>query len=183
MNIILKLFATSCVCLTCSAWGAHHEGGEEAAPPLFESAVLAHFNATNEKVVSLAEAFSEDGYSWRPAEGIRSVGESILHMAAANYFIGSMLGSEIPEGINPRELESTIEGKEKTLATLRASIEFARHAISHVGEADLATEMDFFGTKTSKMGLILIIGGHANEHLGQLIAYARSSGVAPPWSK
>jgi uncharacterized damage-inducible protein DinB len=24
---------------------------------------------------------------------------------------------------------------------------------------------------------------HANEHMGQLIAYARMSGVVPPWSK
>ena len=24
---------------------------------------------------------------------------------------------------------------------------------------------------------------HANEHMGQMIAYARTMGVAPPWSK
>jgi uncharacterized damage-inducible protein DinB len=24
---------------------------------------------------------------------------------------------------------------------------------------------------------------HANEHMGQLIAYARMAGVVPPWSK
>jgi uncharacterized damage-inducible protein DinB len=24
---------------------------------------------------------------------------------------------------------------------------------------------------------------HANEHMGQIIAYARIMGVAPPWSK
>jgi hypothetical protein len=24
---------------------------------------------------------------------------------------------------------------------------------------------------------------HANEHLGQMIAYARMNGVVPPWSK
>jgi len=24
---------------------------------------------------------------------------------------------------------------------------------------------------------------HANEHMGQLIAYARMTGVTPPWSK
>jgi len=24
---------------------------------------------------------------------------------------------------------------------------------------------------------------HANEHMGQLVAYARMTGVTPPWSK
>ena len=30
------------------------------------------------------------------------------------------------------------------------------------------------------MGAAMAVGGHAYEHLGQLIAYARSSGVVPP---
>ena len=32
-------------------------------------------------------------------------------------------------------------------------------------------------------GVYLRIIVHANEHMGQLIAYARMTGVAPPWSK
>jgi uncharacterized damage-inducible protein DinB len=31
-------------------------------------------------------------------------------------------------------------------------------------------------------GMYLRIIVHANEHMGQLIGYARMSGVAPPWS-
>ena len=31
-------------------------------------------------------------------------------------------------------------------------------------------------------GMYLRIIVHANEHMGQLIAYARMTGVAPPWS-
>ena len=31
-------------------------------------------------------------------------------------------------------------------------------------------------------GMYLRIIVHANEHMGQLIAYARTSGIAPPWS-
>jgi uncharacterized damage-inducible protein DinB len=32
-------------------------------------------------------------------------------------------------------------------------------------------------------GMYLRIIVHANEHMGQLIAYARMTGVVPPWSK
>jgi hypothetical protein len=31
--------------------------------------------------------------------------------------------------------------------------------------------------------VVLLMSGDQHEHLGQLIAYARSIGVAPPWSK
>jgi uncharacterized damage-inducible protein DinB len=32
-------------------------------------------------------------------------------------------------------------------------------------------------------GMYLRIIVHANEHYGQMIAYARVNGVTPPWSK
>jgi uncharacterized damage-inducible protein DinB len=32
-------------------------------------------------------------------------------------------------------------------------------------------------------GMYLRIIVHANEHMGQLVAYARMTGVVPPWSK
>ena len=32
-------------------------------------------------------------------------------------------------------------------------------------------------------GVLLRALAHANEHLGQMIAYARVNGVVPPWSK
>lgn len=47
----------------------------------------------------------------------------------------------------------------------------------------LDDEVDLFGMKLNNMAIVLIIGGHANEHLGQLIAYARSNDIAPPWSR
>ena len=32
-------------------------------------------------------------------------------------------------------------------------------------------------------GMYLRIIVHANEHMGQLIAYARVNGIVPPWSE
>ena len=41
------------------------------------------------------------------------------------------------------------------------------------------------GALIGKVGLVggLMIDFQANEHMGQLIAYARMTGVVPPWSK
>jgi hypothetical protein len=39
------------------------------------------------------------------------------------------------------------------------------------------------GKEAAVDGLYLRIIVHANEHMGQLVAYARMTGVAPPWAK
>ena len=40
-----------------------------------------------------------------------------------------------------------------------------------------------FGRDMTKQGALMLILEDQHEHLGQSIAYARSNGVVPPWSK
>ncbi len=148
----------------------------------FHTAFLNSYDAATGKVLQLADAFPQDKYDWRPAEGIRSVSEAMMHVASANFFFASMLGAEVPEGVDPRGLEANVKTKAEASKMLKMSIEHARKAIEKTSAESLAEEIDLFGNKSTKMGLVLLVGDHANEHLGQLIAYARSSGVVPPWS-
>ena len=153
-----------------------------SAQSTFHSAFLSSYNQATGKVLQLADAFSQDQLAWRPAEGIRSVSEAMMHVASANFFFSSMLGAEVPEGINPQELESSVTNKAEVARILKMSVEHARKAIEKTSAEALDDEVDLFGNESTNMGLILLIGDHANEHLGQLIAYARSTGVVPPWS-
>ena len=66
------------------------------------------------QLIALAQATPPQKFSWRPAPGVRSIGEVYMH---------------------------TVDG----------------------------------------MYLRIIV--HANEHMGQSIAYARMNGIVPPWSK
>jgi hypothetical protein len=43
-------------------------------------------------------------------------------------------------------------------------------------------EFPFPGEYTD-MSAVLISVGHSNEHLGQLVAYARMNGITPPWNE
>ena len=47
----------------------------------------------------------------------------------------------------------------------------------------LDAAIDLFGRKTTSRASWISTTTHLHEHLGQLIAYARSSNVVPPWSK
>lgn len=133
------------------------------------------------QIAALAQEFSEDQFSWRPAEGVRSVGETILHLASANYYIASGLGFEIPKDVDMQSLEQ-ITGKENVIDALNKSFEFIKDKLNQIPSADFEKEVDLGFMKTSKLSGMLIILDHSGEHKGQLIAYARSNGIVPPWS-
>lgn len=133
-----------------------------------------------DRVEQLAEAIPEEHYDWRPMEGVRSVQEAIMHIAGANYFFANRLGTPPPEGVDPRNMEE-ITDKAKVLEALEASNEHMMAAFDAVEDPSAATE--FFGREGTVEDLMLIAIGHVHEHFGQLIAYARSNGVVPPWSQ
>jgi len=133
------------------------------------------------QVIQLAEAFSEDQYGWRPMEGVNSVGEALLHVAGANYFIGSKMGIAPPEDVDMMNL-GKITGKENIIAALKKSNEFALDVVTKVERGEFNEEVDFGFAKFNKLAGLLVIMEHNGEHKGQLIAYARSNNVVPPWS-
>lgn len=138
--------------------------------------------SSSEKLISLAEAIPADKYGWRPAEGVRSVSEVLIHAASANYFLLSYLGGELPEGLS-RNSEKTITDKADVVTFLKESYNYAQEFIPSVDSSTLDEEVELpFGTFT-KRRVLLIILTHGHEHLGQSIAYARSNGVTPPWSQ
>ena len=134
------------------------------------------------QVVSLAEAFSEEQYNWRPMEGVNSVGEALMHVAGANYFLASKLGFAPPEDVDMMNL-GKITGKSNIIEALKKSNEFVLDKITKIESDGLDEEVDFGFMKMNKLSGLLVIMEHNGEHKGQLIAYARSNGVTPPWSK
>lgn len=141
------------------------------------------FAFTSDKAGQLGDAIPEEKYDWRPSEGVRSIREVVLHLAGANYFFGSMLGAQIPEGVDPRTLEQSGMSREEAIAALEESVVYIQDFLNTLSEEDLNTKIDFFGNEVTKRQAMIALGGHASEHLGQLIAYARMNDVTPPWSQ
>lgn len=143
-----------------------------------KAAYLLELADVQTKIKALAEAIPEDKYGWRPAAGVRSIGEVFGHIAGGNYYLTKMAGVEPPAG-NP-DFEKL--GKKDLLAWLDKSYEHVRAALAAATPEQLDKPVDFFGEKITVRGLYLKEYGHLSEHLGQAIAYARSNGITPPWS-
>lgn len=63
------------------------------------------------------------------------------------------------------------------------SFAFLNKAMAGTPDAKVDAPLEFFGQKSTYRGLWITTATHLHEHLGQLIAYARSNNVTPPWSK
>ena len=82
-----------------------------------------------------------------------------------------------------RELEANVTAKADVMAQLGASIAYAKNVLATFPEAALDEEVTVFGPPMTKRAALLMLLSHSHEHLGQLIAYARSNGIKPPWSQ
>lgn len=140
------------------------------------------------KLVGLAEAMPEDAYDWRPGDGVRSVRETLLHVAADNYFIPMALGETPPQKTEITDYPSTQAfemrdlSKEEVLETLEESFAYLRRLLAESDAMSVGNEVDLFGRKSTVQKTWILTATHLHEHLGQMIAYARTNDVAPPWS-
>lgn len=154
----------------------------QAKPLNYQGLVIANLEYTAGNLVQLAETIPAEKYSWRPAAGVRSVSEVFMHVTMANYFLLSHIGVSRPADL-PRDAEKSITEKEQVVAWLKKSVEAVLAAVRNTSEADLTKPVHLFNTDNNVQGVLLQLVSHIHEHLGQSIAYARSIGVRPPWSR
>jgi uncharacterized damage-inducible protein DinB len=151
-----------------------------SAPSPFRAEFLAQLEDAEKKLVALAEAIPQERYSWRPGEGVRSTSEVLLHIAGGNYFLPTFIGLQPPLSWTA-EMEKETD-KAKVIAALKESLAYLRQVANELPEAELDRAVKFFGRDSTVLGVLFLAANHLHEHLGQLIAYARVNGVAPPWS-
>jgi uncharacterized damage-inducible protein DinB len=179
------------VVVPASARAQSRPAAADAAPPAVVAALLRDIASVEEKLLALSEAIPEEQFAWRPAEGVRSVSEVVVHVAADNWFLPTAAGVAAPTatGIQSGDYasvqayEARAMSKAEAMEVLRDSFAHLRAAMEQADDAFLARTLNLFGSEMSGLDLWVITTTHVHEHLGQMIAYARSNGVAPPWSR
>ena len=185
MNRALSVVIPFALVLVSQCMQAQVNPYKEGTPGVtgYRAEVMAEVTIQEDKLTRLAEAIPAEKYTWRPAEDTRSFAEVFLHISAANYNLYKLVGTPPPSGIDVKSLEKSTTDKAKVIATLKDSFAHAKQAIKSMSDAGLEKSMDWFGGKNTERGILLFIVRHTAEHLGQLIAYARFSGIVPPWTE
>jgi uncharacterized damage-inducible protein DinB len=134
------------------------------------------------QLLDLAEATPADKFSWRPAPDVRSTSEVYMHIAFANFYLLSVTGPKMPPDMK-EGMEKSVTTKADVINWLRRSLDAVKEAHGAVTPKDLNHKVHIADRDATVDGVYLRIIVHANEHMGQLVAYARMTGVTPPWSK
>lgn len=152
----------------------------------FQNDMLGQIAYVEKQIMSLEEAVPQEKYSWRPAEGVRSVGEVYNHIAFGNYALLKFAGIEPPAEVgwsmDFKAWDEAVQDKKEIAARLQASFDHLRAGVKGTSDADLEKEVEFFGQKMTVRNMMMSALSHLHEHLGQSIAYARSNGIVPPWT-
>jgi uncharacterized damage-inducible protein DinB len=135
------------------------------------------------QLVALAEATPADKFSWRPAQRVRSMSEVYMHIALANFYLLSVTGPKMPADIKAENMESAVTAKSGVIDWLKRSLEAVKTAHAKMTPGELQRKVKVNDRDATVDGMYLRIIVHANEHMGQLVAYARMNGIVPPWSK
>jgi uncharacterized damage-inducible protein DinB len=136
----------------------------------------------SQQLVALAEATPPEKFAWRPAPGVRSTSEVYMHIVMANFYLLSVTAPKMPADLK-QDTEKTVASKAEVIGWLKRSLDAVKQA--HLAETpqDLQRKVHLMDRDATVDGMYLRIIVHANEHMGQLVAYARMTGVVPPWSK
>jgi len=165
---------------------AQRSGADVAVTAPLERQYAGDLTALHDKVLALADAIPADKYSWRPANDVRTVAEVLMHIVGEWFYLCpvSVAGKPPEEFGAPAEAMRKLERiaiKAEVLSQLATSWAHCRAALEAVDPGKLIPD-----SLPARMGfprVVLLVSGDQHEHLGQLIAYARSIGVKPPWSK
>jgi uncharacterized damage-inducible protein DinB len=136
-----------------------------------------------QQLVGLAEATPADKFSWRPAAGVRSTSEVYMHIVEANFYLLSKAGGPKFPADYKEGMDRSVTSKPAVIAWLKRSLEVVKQAHAKATPADLQRKVHIADRDATADGIYLRIIVHANEHMGQLVAYARMTGVTPPWSQ
>lgn len=141
------------------------------------------------KFYALANAIPAEKYSWRPAPGVRSIGEVFMHVAS-EFYVWTPVSYGAPQspvihGMSDSAMKKfeSMSTKADVLKHLKDGFAYTKTTLASLDPDALAGSKKLFGGNHTIIEMSFGMGGDLHEHLGQLIAYARTNGITPPWSK
>jgi uncharacterized damage-inducible protein DinB len=141
-----------------------------------QTALSKEAGTLSDKFAGLARVMAGK-YDWKPGEGVRSVGDVFNLIVKEN---GLLVAALTGAGGGPG---AQVIAPEKMQEALKTSYANVQKAVEGLSDADLKAPVKLFGKDFTKENAVRYLFADQHEHLGQSIAYARSNGVVPPWSK
>jgi uncharacterized damage-inducible protein DinB len=137
---------------------------------------------TNAKqdILRSADKLTEDKYSFKPTDSVRTFGQLLAHVADGQYeFCGAAAGKHDEKGV-----EQSAKTKADIVAALKTAFAYCDAIYGGMTDAQAAEMIPAFGgIKISRLSMLDFNVAHTMEHYGNLVTYMRIQGVVPPSSE
>ena len=161
-------------------------GTASAQMASWQDVQVADMEEMKDKWIALAGAFEESQYDWEPMDGVRAVRQVLgLAIAEANLFPtswGAGPGPGAASGFGAERERAAELSQEDMIAGLEASFDYLIEVVRGMDGRKRMSESTYFGRDMQVHANIATAMSDMHEPLGQLIAYARTTHVVPPWS-
>ncbi len=148
---------------------------------------VADIETMKDKFIGLAQAFNESQYDYRPMEGVRSVRDVLALAIVEAHIFPTAWGFAPPAGaatgFGPENQRVGGFAKAAMIRELNSAFDHLIGVVRGMDEAKRNESSSYFGRQMPVHANIATAMADLHEHLGQLIAYARSNDVVPPWSR
>jgi uncharacterized damage-inducible protein DinB len=172
-RFIRSTFVLAALILASVFAGSLNAQQAATAPKSPSQAVLENWNDIGKRLVTMADDWSAEKYSYNLTPATRSFQQVLLHIAGSNYdLLKNVTGAKVGDGRNDPP-DSDYKTKADTIAFLKKSIDDGAAEIQKEGDAGVLKHLDYWIGYTEHMG----------EHYGLLVAYYRASGLVPPESR
>ena len=158
-------------------------------PPTIASVLDKELTTVEREVVSAAEAMPEEKYSFVPKDGefkgVRTFGEQVRHIAAANHmFFGGFTGEKADFELVEHG-PANITTKAQIVQYLKDSFAKGHKAIATITPENAAAILDGapFPFVNTRLMLASFACAHSFDHYGQIVVYLRLNGIVPPASR
>ena len=172
----LTLAIALALCATVSASATRATTQATGIDPTLASVKTTHDAVTGFVTKALA-MIPQDKLSYRPVDGVRTLGQLFGHLANANGLIcGTATGTKFASTGDAEKLTA----KADLQKALEASLAFCGKAFASVTAKNANEAVDLFGMKHTRIGALAFNGAHTYEHYGNIVTYMRMNGMVPP---
>ncbi len=167
------LLAAPALLLGCVGAARAQEGAPPKTPPTPTQAILENWNDVGNRLITMAQDWPEEKYTYKLTPAVRTFQEVILHIAGSNYdLINHLASTKVGDAQNDPPV-SQYRTKAETVAYLKKSVEDGAALLQKQGDAEALKHLSGWIGYTEHMG----------EHYGLLVAYYRATGGVPPESR
>jgi uncharacterized damage-inducible protein DinB len=194
LTAALCLAAASAYTLAAKNSPAAGASASPSTPPTIASAIDREISIVEKELIDAAEAMPEDKFDFSPEKlnlpgsdykGVRTFGQQLKHIAAANYLIWSPItGEKQPDTVNDGKGPDNMKAKAEIIKFLKDSFAFGHKSVATLNSSNLVEAItSTSGRPTTRLFLATFAPAHAFDHYGQIVEYLRMNGIVPPASR